>query len=62
MSTASRCLSGAAKVAKSTERRILAAAKATGYHHNTLVGQVMRAMAGKGNPTLVNEILTMRLK
>ena len=43
MSTASRCLSGAAKVAKSTERRILAAAKATGYHHNILVGQVMRA-------------------
>ena len=43
MSTASRCLSGAAKVAKSTERRILAAAKTTGYHHNILVGQVMRA-------------------
>ncbi|MEJ1973080.1 MAG: LacI family DNA-binding transcriptional regulator [Lacunisphaera sp.] len=43
VSTASRCLSGAAKVAKSTERRILAAAKATGYHHNILVGQVMRA-------------------
>jgi len=43
VSTASRCLSGAAKVAKSTERRILAAAKEAGYHHNTLVGQVMRA-------------------
>lgn len=43
VSTASRCLSGAAKVAKPTEQRILAAAKATGYHHNTLVGQVMRA-------------------
>jgi DNA-binding LacI/PurR family transcriptional regulator len=43
VSTASRCLSGAAKVAKSTERRILAAATAAGYHHNTLVGQVMRA-------------------
>ncbi len=43
VSTASRCLSGAAKVAKATERRILAAAKATGYHHNVLVGQVMRA-------------------
>ncbi len=26
------------------------------------VGQVMRAMAGKGNPALVNEILTARLK
>jgi LacI family transcriptional regulator len=43
VSTASRCLSGAAKVAKSTQLRILAAATATGYHHNTLVGQVMRA-------------------
>jgi LacI family transcriptional regulator len=36
-------LSGAAKVAKSTQLRVLAAATATGYHHNTLVGQVMRA-------------------
>jgi LacI family transcriptional regulator len=36
-------LSGAAKVAKSTQLRILAAATETGYHHNTLVGQVMRA-------------------
>jgi DNA-binding LacI/PurR family transcriptional regulator len=43
VSTASRCLSGAAKVAKSTQLRVLAAAKATGYHHNLLVGQVMRA-------------------
>jgi len=43
ISTASRCLSGAAKVAKSTQLRVLAAATATGYHHNTLVGQVMRA-------------------
>ena len=43
VSTASRCLSGAAKVAKSTQLSILAAAKATGYHHNALVGQVMRA-------------------
>jgi DNA-binding LacI/PurR family transcriptional regulator len=43
VSTASRCLSGAAKVAKSTQLRILAAATATGYHHNTLVGQVMSA-------------------
>lgn len=43
VSTASRCLSGAAKVAKSTQQRILAAASATGYHHNILVGQVMRA-------------------
>ncbi len=43
VSTASRCLSGAAKVAKSTQLRVLAAATATGYHHNTLVGQVMRA-------------------
>jgi len=43
VSTASRCLSGAAKVAKPTELRILAAASATGYQHNTLVGQVMRA-------------------
>ena len=43
ISTASRCLSGAAKVSQSTQLRVLAAAKATGYHHNTLVGQVMRA-------------------
>jgi len=43
VSTASRCLSGAAKVAKSTQLRVLAAARETGYHHNTLVGQVMRA-------------------
>ena len=43
ISTASRCLSGAAKVAKSTQIRVLAAASATGYHHNALVGQVMRA-------------------
>ena len=43
ISTASRCLSGAAKVAKSTQLRVFAAAKAIGYHHNTLIGQVMRA-------------------
>ncbi len=43
VSTASRCLSGAAKVAKSTQLRVHAAAAETGYQHNTLVGQVMRA-------------------
>ncbi len=43
VSTASRCLSGAAKVAKSTQLRVLAAAAAAGYQHNALVGQVMRA-------------------
>ncbi|HVU32684.1 MAG TPA: LacI family DNA-binding transcriptional regulator [Opitutaceae bacterium] len=43
VSTASRCLSGAAKVADSTQRRVLEAAKAAGYQHNTLVGQIMRA-------------------
>ncbi len=43
VSTASRSLSGAAKVAKSTQLRVFAAATATGYQHNTLVGQVMRA-------------------
>ena len=43
VSTASRCLSGAAKVAKSTQIRVDAAAAALGYHHNSLVGQVMRA-------------------
>jgi LacI family transcriptional regulator len=36
-------LSGAAKVAKTTELRVHAAATATGYQHNSLVGQVMRA-------------------
>jgi LacI family transcriptional regulator len=36
-------LSGAAKVAKSTQLRVLAAATETGYQHNVLVGQVMRA-------------------
>lgn len=43
VSTASRCLSGAAKVAESTQRRVVEAAKAAGYQHNILVGQVMRA-------------------
>lgn len=43
ISTASRCLSGAAKVAKATQQRVIAAASATGYRHNVLVGQVMRA-------------------
>ena len=43
VSTASRCLSGEAKVGKSTQLRVLAAASATGYQHNALVGQVMRA-------------------
>ena len=43
VSTASRCLSGAAKVAEATQQRILAAAVETGYHHNALVGQVMSA-------------------
>lgn len=43
VSTASRCLSGAAKVGKSTQLRVLAVAREIGYHHNTLVGQVMRA-------------------
>lgn len=43
VSTASRCLSGAAKVAVATRDRVFAAAQATGYHHNALVGQVMSA-------------------
>lgn len=43
VSTASRCLSGAAKVAESTQRRVIAAARAAGYQHNALVGQVMSA-------------------
>lgn len=43
VSTASRCLSGAAKVAKATQLRVMAAATETGYQHNKLVGQVMRA-------------------
>lgn len=43
VSTASRCLSGAAKVAKATQLRVYEAASATGYQHNTLVGQIMRA-------------------
>lgn len=43
VSTASRCLSGAAKVGKSTQQRVLEAAAACGYQHNALVGQVMRA-------------------
>ena len=43
VSTASRCMSGATKVAKSTQLRVLAAASETGYQHNTLVGQVMSA-------------------
>lgn len=43
VSTASRCLSGAAHVAKSTQRLVTAAAHKTGYHYNPLVGQVMSA-------------------
>lgn len=43
MSTASRCLSGAAHVAKGTQRKVMSAANKTGYHHNALVGQVMSA-------------------
>ena len=43
VSTASRCLSGAAKVAKATQERVLRAATETGYQYNTLVGQVMSA-------------------
>jgi len=43
ISTASRCLSGATKMANSTQLRVSAAATAVGYKHNSLVGQVMRA-------------------
>jgi len=43
VSTASRCLSGAAKVAVSTKQRVAAIAEEVGYHHNALVGRVMRA-------------------
>jgi DNA-binding LacI/PurR family transcriptional regulator len=43
ISTASRCLSGAAKMANSTQLRVFAAATVVGYRHNALVGQVMRA-------------------
>jgi DNA-binding LacI/PurR family transcriptional regulator len=43
VATASRCLSGATKVAKSTQLRVFAAATAAGYRYNTLVGQVMSA-------------------
>lgn len=43
VSTASRCLSGAARVAVSTKQRVTAAADKVGYHHNALIGRVMRA-------------------
>lgn len=43
VSTASRCLSGAPNVAEATQRRVIEAAQAAGYHHNALVGQVMSA-------------------
>lgn len=43
ISTASRCLSGAGKVAKATRSRVIAAAEAVGYQYNPLVGQVMSA-------------------
>jgi len=43
VSTASRCLSGAARVAVSTKQRVQSAAEEVGYHHNALVGRVMRA-------------------
>jgi len=43
VSTASRCLSGAANVARATQQRVMAAARETGYHHNPLIGQVMSA-------------------
>jgi LacI family transcriptional regulator len=43
ISTASRCLSGAANVAEATRLRVVAAAEEVGYQYNTLVGQVMSA-------------------
>ncbi len=43
ISTASRCLSGAPNVAKTTQARVRAAAESLQYHHNPLVNQVMRA-------------------
>ena len=43
VSTASRTLTGATHVAKSTQRKVIAAANKAGYHHNALVGQVMSA-------------------
>lgn len=43
VSTASRSLTGAVSVAKSTQERVLAAAEALGYRHNPLLGEVMRS-------------------
>lgn len=43
IATASRCLSGAASVAKGTQARVRAAAESLEYHYNPLVNQVMRA-------------------
>lgn len=43
VSTASRCLSGAPNVAKTTQARVRAAAASLNYQHNPLVNQVMRA-------------------
>src|SRR3569833_576245 len=43
ISTASRCLSGAANVAKKTQEKVLAAAEELGYRHNRFISEVMRA-------------------
>ncbi|HWA24083.1 MAG TPA: LacI family DNA-binding transcriptional regulator [Lacunisphaera sp.] len=43
ISTASRSLTGAVSVSKSTQARVLTAAKELGYRHNPLVGEVMRS-------------------
>ncbi len=49
VSTASRCLTGAVTMAKTTQARVLSAADALGYRYNPLLGEVMRATR-RGSP------------
>lgn len=49
ISTASRSLTGAARVSKHAQARVLTAAKELGYRYNPLLGEVMRA-ARRGAP------------
>jgi LacI family transcriptional regulator len=49
VSTASRCLTGAVAMAKTTRARVLSAADALGYRYNPLLGEVMRSTR-RGSP------------
>ena len=53
VSTVSRCLTGAVEISEDTKARVLSAVEAMGYHHNPLLGEVMRSIRrGSPNPYL----------